>query len=88
MCPTGEMCPHAVQMALATDRTGARKGSEGPIGSRDVIAAQNAASEALKGLWQRWGGGGRSSPHAKEEVTPWDTKHAQPVSWSFDVTLS
>ena len=51
-CATGEMCPHAVPMALATDRTGARKGNEGAITSRDVIATQNAASEALRGLGQ------------------------------------
>ena len=48
----GEMCPHAVQMTLATDRTVARKGSEGAIELNDVIAIQNAAIEALRRLWQ------------------------------------
>ena len=59
------MGPHAVQMALVTDHRGARRGSESAIASRDVIAAQNAASEAFKGLGQRPGGGGRSSPQGK-----------------------
>ena len=49
-CATGEMCPHAVQMALATDRMGARKECEAAIASGDVIAAQNAASEVLRGF--------------------------------------
>ena len=87
-CAKGEMCPHAVQMALATDRMGARKECEAAFASRDVIAAQNAASEALRGLGQRRGGRGCSSPWAKEKATPWDGKRAQTASRIFDVTLS
>ena len=87
-CEKGEMCPHAVQMALATDRMGARKECEVGIASGDVIAAQNAASEALRGLGQRRGGCGCSSPWAKGKATPWDGKHAQTASRIFDVTLS
>ena len=87
-CATGEMCPHAVQMALATDRMGARKECEAAIASGDVIAAQNAASEALRGLGQRRGVRGRSSPWAKGKATPWDGKRAQTASRIFDVTLS
>ena len=87
-CAAGEMCPHAVQMALATDRIGARKGNEAAIASGDVIAAQNAASEALRGLEQRRGGAERSSPRAKGKATPWDGKRAQTASRNFDVTLS
>lgn len=67
LCPIGvcakeEMCPHADQMTLVTDHTEQRRGSAGAIASRDVMVAQNAASEALKGLGQRRGGGGSPSP--------------------------
>ena len=87
-CEKGEMYPYMVQMALATDRMGARKECEAGIALGDVIAAQNAASEALRGLGQRRGGRGYSSPWAKGKATPWDGKRAQTSSWIFDVTLS
>ena len=87
-CEEGEMCPHAAQMALATDRMGARKECEAAIASGDVIAAQNAASEALRGLGQGRGGRGCSSPWVKGKATLWDGKRAQTASRIFDVTLS
>ena len=87
-CEKGEMRPHAVQMALATDHMGTRKECEAGIASGDVIAVRNAAIEALRGLGQQRGGRGCSSPWAKEKATPWDGKRAQTASRIFDVALS
>ena len=64
----GKCAPKRFRWHLATDRTGARKGSDGAIAWRDVIANQNATSEALRGLGQRPGGGGRSSFWGKQEA--------------------
>ena len=80
-------CPYAVQMALATNRMGARKGSETAIASREMIVAQNAASEALRGLGQRRGGDRHSLPWSKGKATSWDGKRTQPASRIFDATL-
>lgn len=61
---------HEIQMAFAIDHTGLRRGSEGVIALRDVIAAHNAANETLRELGQRHGDGGRSSPQGKGEARP------------------
>ena len=74
VCGRGRLCPHAVQVALATDRLKVPGRSEGAIASMDVIAARDAASEALAsealaGLEKRHGGGGGSpSPVGKERA--------------------
>ena len=69
VCGRGRLCPHAVQVALATDRLRVPGRSEGAIASMDVIAARNAASEALAGLGKRHGGGGGSpSPVGMERA--------------------
>ena len=62
VCRQGELCPHVVQVALATDRSRVLERSEGAIASMDVIAAQDTASRALAGLGRRRGGGGGGSP--------------------------
>ena len=69
VCGRGRLCPHAVQVALATDRLKVPGRSEGAIASMDVIAARDAASEALAGLGKRHGGGGGSPlPVGKERA--------------------
>ena len=68
VCGRGRLCPHAGQVALATDRLSVPGRSEGAIASMDVIAARDAASEALAGLGKRHGGGGSPSPVGKERV--------------------
>ena len=62
VCERGRLCPHSVQVALATDRLRVPGRGEGTIASMDVIAARDAASEALAGLGKRHGGGGGGSP--------------------------
>ena len=69
VCRQGRLGPHAVQVALATDRSRVLRRSEGAIASMDVIATRDAASEALAGLGKRHGGGGGSpSPVGKERA--------------------
>ena len=67
MCRQGRLCPHAVQMALATDCSRVPERNEGAIVSMDVITAQDAASRALAGLGKRRGGGGSPSPLGRRE---------------------
>ena len=62
VCQRGRLCPHAVQVALVTDRLRMPRTSEETIVSTDVIAAQDAANRALAGLGKRRGGGGGGSP--------------------------
>ena len=69
-------------MALANDRMGARKESEAAIVSRKLIAAQNAASDALRGLGQELGGDGLSSPWGKWEARPWKGRRACGEWWT------
>lgn len=66
------MRPYAVQMALATNCLGVRKGIEGVITVRNMIVAQNKASEALRGLGQWRGRDGRLSARPKGKVRLWD----------------
>ena len=54
------MCPHAVQVELATDRMGILGKRKGVITSEDVITDWSAARTALEGLRQRRGVGGSS----------------------------
>ena len=69
VCGRGRLCPHAGQVALATDRLSVLGRGEGAIASMDVIAARGAASQALAGLGKRHGGGGGSpSPVGKERA--------------------
>ena len=72
LCSRDEGCPHAVQVALTTDRYGAPSRDGGAITSRDVIAAREAATEAARGLRMRRGNGGSPPPRrsAVEEATP------------------
>ena len=51
---------------------GVKEGSEGTITSRDAIAVQNAAREALRGLGQWLSDGGRSSPRGKGKARQWE----------------
>ena len=73
-CPYGVcwqsiLCPHAVQVVLATDRSWVPGRSEGAIASMDVIAARDATNQALAGLGKRHdGGGGSPSPVGKERA--------------------
>ena len=57
-CLGDQWCPHAVQVALATDRVGTpgRDGAE--IASQNVINAREAAAKAAEGLSMRRGGSG------------------------------
>ena len=57
-CSGDQWCPHAVQVALATDRMGTpgRDGAE--IVSQNVIATWEAAVKAAEGLSMRRGGNG------------------------------
>ena len=61
-CLGDQWCPHAVQVALATDRVGTpgRDGAE--IASQNVIDAREAAAKAAEGLSMRRGGSG-TPPH-------------------------
>ena len=54
-CSGDKWCPHAVQVALATDRVGTpgRDGAE--IESQNVINARDAAAKAAEGLLMRRG---------------------------------
>lgn len=45
----GEMCSHIVQVALVTGRMGVPGKSEGTVVLKDVIAAEDAAIQALEG---------------------------------------
>ena len=59
----GRLCPYAVQVALATDRSRVPGSSEGAIASMDMITAWDATSRALARLWKQHGGaGGSPSP--------------------------
>ena len=89
VCQRGRLCPHAVQVALATDRLRVPGTSEGTIVSTDVIAAHNAASRALAGLGKRRGGGGGSpSPVGKERAEESEGRGVQSLFRSVDVNLS
>ena len=57
-CSGDQRCPHAMQVALATDHVGTpgRDGAE--IASQNVIAAQEAAAKAAEGLSMRCGSSG------------------------------
>ena len=57
-CSGNQWCPHAVQVALATDHVGTpgRDGAE--IVSQNVINARKAAAKAAEGLSMRRGGSG------------------------------
>ena len=69
VCQRGRLCPHAVQVALATDRMKVAGTYEGTIMSTDVIATHDAASRALAGRGKRCdGGGGSPSPVGKERA--------------------
>ena len=69
MCRQGRLCPHAVQVALAIDRSRVPGRSEGTIASMDVIAGRDATSRALEGLGKRRAGGGGSPwPVGKERA--------------------
>ena len=64
-----DFCPHAVEVALATDRLRVLGMSEGAIVPMDMIAAHDAASQALARLGKRCsGGGGSPLPMGKERV--------------------
>ena len=67
LCSRDEGCPHAVHMALATDRYGAPSRDGGVITSRDVIAVREAVTEAARGLRMRRGNGG-SPPRQRKAV--------------------
>ena len=55
----------------------------------DVIAARNAASQALAGLGkERSGGGGSPSPAGKERAEESEGRRVQSMFRSVDVTLS
>ena len=54
-CSGTDWCPHAVQVALATDRVGTPGKDGGAITSRNVIAAREAAATAAEGLSIRRG---------------------------------
>ena len=48
-CKEGELCPHAMQVALVTDYVGAQMGSGRAIALADVIAAHEATRVAISG---------------------------------------
>ena len=50
MCREGKMCPHAVQVALATGSVGMPGENESATAQNDVILTWDAASHALVGL--------------------------------------
>ena len=90
VCHRGRLCPHAVQVAWATDRLRVPGRSEGTIVSTDVIAAHDAASRALAGLGKRRGGGGGGSPSpvGEERVEESEGRGVQSLFRSVDVNLS
>ena len=55
ICLGAEVCPHVVQVALATDRYGAPSRDGGGITSCDMIAIREAATEVVKGFGMRRG---------------------------------
>ena len=68
VCPFGvclgdQWCPHAVQVALATDRVGAQGRDGGGTMSQNVIASWEAVAKAVEGLSMLRGGchGARNS---------------------------
>ena len=69
VCRQGRLCPHAVQVALATDCSRVLGRREGAIASMDVIVARDAANQVRAGLGKRCGGaGGSPSPIGKERA--------------------
>ena len=62
MCLGDQRCPHAVQVALATDRVGTlgRDGAE--IASQNVINAREVAAKAAEGL-SMWSSGSGTPLH-------------------------
>ena len=89
LCRQGRLCPHAVQVALATDRSRVLGRRQGAIASMNVIAAWDATSWALAGVGkQRGGGGGSPSPMGKERAEESEGKHVQSMFQSIDMTLS
>ena len=82
------MCPHAVQVELATDRMGILGKRKGVITSEDVITDWSVARTALEGLRQRRGVGGSSPCWGKGRQERLEGKYIQQMSRSFDVTLS
>ena len=85
----GELCPHAVQVALATDRSRVPGRGEGAITSIDVIVARGTGNRALKGLGKRRGGGGGSrAPVGKERAGESECTRVQSMFQRIDVTLS
>ena len=57
-CLGDQWCPHAVQVALATDRVGTPGGDGAEIASQNVINAPGGSSEGGGGLvdvaWWQW----------------------------------
>lgn len=89
VCRQGTLCPHAVQVALAPDRSRVSCSSEGAIASMDMIITRDAANWALIGLGKGYGGGGGSpSLVGKERMGESEGRRVQSVFWSIDVTLS
>ena len=89
VCQRGRLCPHAVQVASATDRLRVPGTSEGTAVSTDVIATRDAASRALTGLGKwRGGGGGSPSPVGKERAEESKFRGVQSLFQSIDVNLS
>ena len=57
-CSGDQWCPHAVQVALATDCVGTPGKDGAEIASQNVINARDAAAKAAEGLSMGRGGSG------------------------------
>ena len=88
VCRQGKLCPHVVQVELATYHSWVLGRSEGAITSMDMITAQDAASQGLVGSGKWRGGGGSPSPVGKERVEESEGRRIQSMFQSIDVTLS
>ena len=60
-CSGDQWCPHAVQVALATDRVGTLGRDGAQIASQNVIDSREAAAKAVEGLLMWRGSSGTAT---------------------------